>query len=121
MKPNRLKGKNIIVTGASGGIGGAISLEISRLGGNPIMHYNSNQAKVYELLDLIKNEGLSADTIQFDINNEQELKSKISGLKKKYNSIDGLVTSSSPLPAIANTPISSTAPKRFLSARKIRY
>ncbi|MDF4221060.1 SDR family NAD(P)-dependent oxidoreductase [Maribacter sp. M208] len=91
MKLNSLKGKNILVTGASGGIGSAISLKISQLGGNPIMHYNSNRNIVKTLLDEINKEGLLADIIQFDINNELELKSAIDELKKKYSKIDGLV------------------------------
>ena len=35
------------------------------------------------------------------------------------NNSEGLITCSSPLPVISNTPISSDAPKRFLTARNI--
>ncbi len=37
------KGKNILVTGASRGIGKAIAMMFAKAGGNVIIHYNKNQ------------------------------------------------------------------------------
>ncbi|MGF7028602.1 SDR family NAD(P)-dependent oxidoreductase [Sphingobacterium sp. HSC-15S19] len=86
-----LEGKTILVTGASGGIGSAISLTIARLGGIPIMHYNKNNDRIQSLREIIEREGLQADSIQFDLNDEKDVKFKISQLKSRYTTIDGLV------------------------------
>lgn len=86
-----LEGKTILVTGASGGIGSAISLTIARLGGIPIMHYNKNSERIESLRDIIEGEGQQADSIQFDLNDEKDVKFKISQLKSRYTTIDGLV------------------------------
>ncbi len=36
--------KTVLVTGASGGIGSAVALELARRGWNVALHYRSNQA-----------------------------------------------------------------------------
>lgn len=86
-----LDGKKILITGASGGIGLSISTIIARLGGIPIMHYNKNYKAIEaHVLDL-KKEDFIVDSIQFDINNEGDVREKIAQIKTKYTTIDGLV------------------------------
>lgn len=86
-----LTDKKILVTGASGGLGLAISKCIAELNGFPIMHYNCNEAEVNKCLEELKEKGLVGGSIQFDINNEAEVKLKIKQLKNEYGVIDGLV------------------------------
>ena len=43
------KGKNILVTGASRGIGKAIALMFANAGGNVIIHYNKNHKAAMEV------------------------------------------------------------------------
>jgi 3-oxoacyl-[acyl-carrier protein] reductase len=86
-----LKGRKILVTGASGGIGLAISKYIAESNGFPIMHYNKNDAIVSQCLNELKEKGKDGSSIQFDINNEADVKDKIKQLKNKYETLDGLV------------------------------
>jgi 3-oxoacyl-[acyl-carrier protein] reductase len=86
-----LKGKKILITGASGGIGKAVSKAIAHQGGLPIMHYNSNFGSIKGCLEELTSQGLTADSIQFNINDEDEVKRKIAELKKRHGTIDGLV------------------------------
>lgn len=91
MNPLDLKKKKILVTGASGGLGIVISKYIAQLNGFPIMHYNNNVNQVEQTLKELKEMGLDGSSIQFDINNESEVKEKIKQLKNEFGTIDGLV------------------------------
>lgn len=86
-----LSGKKILVTGASGGIGKAISICIAELNGYPILHYNNNEDKAIECQKTIQKMGYRSEIVKFDITNENEVKTIINGLKKKHGIIDGLV------------------------------
>ncbi|MCR8546420.1 SDR family oxidoreductase [Salipiger sp. P9] len=61
MSPERagisLEGKTVLVTGASGGIGGAIVRRIAALGGMPVIHYARNAAAAEALLSEIGGAG----------------------------------------------------------------
>ena len=65
MNSTDLTNKKILITGASGGIGKAISKAVAALGGTPIMHYNSNPDSINSCLADFKKQCLSADSIQF--------------------------------------------------------
>ncbi len=52
-----LSGMNVLVTGASGGIGAAIVESLAREGARPIIHYGSNERQARQLLDGIGGEG----------------------------------------------------------------
>lgn len=58
--PNRLEGLNILVTGASGGIGSAIVEEIARQGGFPLIHFGTNRQAAEQLLERIQGKGALA-------------------------------------------------------------
>lgn len=61
-----LNGQNILVTGASGGLGAAIVRRISQEGGRPIIHYGRDRAAAETLLAAIDGEGwiIQADLAQ---------------------------------------------------------
>lgn len=85
-----IKNKNIIVTGASGGIGGHIAKALYRNGANLIV-----VARNKEKLDQLKNELNATDerflSITADIANQNEIEKVIHLAFEKYLTIDGLV------------------------------
>lgn len=83
--------KIILITGASGGIGLAVSKCIAELNGIPILHYNKNEKNVIECMNELKTRGIECHSIQFDICNEQEVRDGIKEIKKTYGHLDGLV------------------------------
>lgn len=52
-----LAGQNVLVTGASGGIGRALVERIASFGGTPVIHYSRNRASAEELLASIGGTG----------------------------------------------------------------
>src|SRR6478735_1578979 len=50
----RLKNKIALVTGASGGIGGAIVLELAKEGADIILHYHQDEPAANEVADSIR-------------------------------------------------------------------
>ncbi len=82
-----LKNKNIFVTGATGGIGGAIIETLSLAGAN-IIATGSNQEKI----DKIKSKFKNIKTIKFDISNHKEIDKLVDQASDFFDGkIDGLV------------------------------
>ncbi len=63
--------KNALVTGGSGGIGGAICKKFASEGFHVIIHYNSNTAKANDILNEILSDGGSAEIMQFDVTSKK--------------------------------------------------
>jgi NAD(P)-dependent dehydrogenase (short-subunit alcohol dehydrogenase family) len=61
-----LKGKTIIITGASRRIGRAMALAVAKSGGNVIIHHNSSPDQAAATKKEIENIGRSAEIIQAD-------------------------------------------------------
>lgn len=87
-----LNGKNILVTGGSGGLGREICRNIANSGARPIIHFNSNPEPARELSqEILSSVGIEPICVGFDITQEDQVKEAISGLKKQIGKIDGLV------------------------------
>ena len=62
-----IKGKRVLVTGSSTGIGAALALELCRLGAGVAVHANSSVAAAQKIVDTIKNEGGTAVLVTGDV------------------------------------------------------
>jgi len=65
--------KYALVTGASRGIGRAISLALSEMGYPILINYNSNHNAAKETLKLIENQGGKGELLPFDVSNPVEV------------------------------------------------
>ena len=102
--PYSLKGKNILVTGASSGIGKAIAIECSKLGATVILTAR-NEVRLKETLDQL--EGNGHQTIVADITNEDDRKR----LADSIPQIDGFV---------CNAGITKRKPVSFVKEEELR-
>jgi 3-oxoacyl-[acyl-carrier protein] reductase len=81
--------KNILVTGASRGIGKAIAIKFAKAGGNVIIHYNKNHKAAMEVLSVLSPGNHSV--MQADLSDANQVSKFTMDCFDKYNRIDVLV------------------------------
>lgn len=86
-----LKGKNIIVTGATRGIGREIALTLAKNGSNLAINYRNLNSDLENLLNEIKSFGVDALAVKCDVSVLEEVNSFIEKVKSHYTTIDVLV------------------------------
>lgn len=86
-----LKGKNVIVTGATRGIGREIALTLAQNGANIAMNYRNLNSEVEDLINEIKSFGVNALAIKCDVSIAAEVDNFVKEVKAHYNTIDVLV------------------------------
>lgn len=82
--------KFVLITGASGGIGGAIALKLAEEGYSLYLHYNKNKRAIDQLLDGIHSYGGEYIPIQADLSTNNGYKK----MAKNIFSIDGIIHNS---------------------------
>ncbi|CAG9607446.1 3-oxoacyl-[acyl-carrier-protein] reductase [Pseudoneobacillus rhizosphaerae] len=87
----KLEGKVALVTGASRGIGREIALELARLGANVAVNYSGSEAKANEVVDLIKEMGRDAFSVQCDVSNSEDVTSMVKETIERFGKLDILV------------------------------
>ena len=69
--------KTILVTGSSRGIGRAIALELAAADYNLVLHYNSRREEAEQVGIEVRQHGVDARILQFDIGNRDEVAHKL--------------------------------------------
>jgi len=87
----KLENKVALVTGASSGIGKAISIELAKNGCNVIINYHSDKSKAKELMEYLKQYGTKPMIAKTDVSSKKEVQSMIKDIIKQYGKIDILV------------------------------
>lgn len=67
MQTEQLTGQRALVTGASGGIGAAISEELARRGAYLVLHYGRSGAQAERTLERVRNAGSDGRLVQADL------------------------------------------------------
>ena len=86
-----LKGKIVIVTGATRGIGKEIALTLAQNGANIAMNYRNLNSEVEDLINEIKSFGVDVLAIKCDVSITDEVDNFVKEVKSHYNTIDILV------------------------------
>ena len=73
----RFDSKNVIVTGASTGIGRATALEFARCGANVVLNYFHSKKEAEEAVDIITSEGGKAMAIKADVSDTSQVQNLI--------------------------------------------
>ena len=84
-------GKLVLVTGATGGLGKAISLEFAKSGYDVIINYHNHYEDAVSLEEEVKSYGVDTLLVKCDVSNEEEVKNMFDAIKNKFNHLDYLV------------------------------
>src|SRR5215813_11465491 len=91
----RLTGKNVLITGASSGIGQAIAIRFAREGANVAINYRSGaeQAAATEAMaKAARTNGHGREiTVQADVSNEEQVKHMIAKTVEAFGRLDVLI------------------------------
>jgi 3-oxoacyl-[acyl-carrier protein] reductase len=100
-----LKGKVALVTGASRGLGAAISIKLAQSGASVAVNYFRSPEKAESVAAQIRKAGGRAATIQADVRDEEQIKTLVEKVKTTLGPIDIVVPN-------------ATGPQPFLSIER---
>ncbi|WP_366596104.1 3-oxoacyl-[acyl-carrier-protein] reductase [Bacillus pumilus] len=86
--------KVAVITGASGGIGKAITESLAREKATVILTYKNNKESAENIRHEIIESGGKASVYQADVSEEQDVKRLFSAIKKEFGKIDILINNS---------------------------
>lgn len=83
--------KTALITGASGGIGGAAAVAFAKEGYNVVLHYNSNEQKANTVLQKVLEYGVEAQVFKADISDYAQAGQLVKFTLDTFGAIDALV------------------------------
>ncbi len=83
--------KVAIVTGASRGIGRAISLELARSGYFIVINYQNNIHAAEKTLEMVREYNSDGECVQFDVSSAEQTRIAIENITSRFDNIDILV------------------------------
>lgn len=98
MSELELRGKVAVVTGASGGIGGAIALAFANAGASVVAHFHRNQAAALEVVKQIESKGGRAVALGADLRSAEEVETLFRDAGAELGETDLLVNGSGSYP-----------------------
>jgi glucose 1-dehydrogenase len=91
----RLQGKNVLVTGASSGIGRAIAVRFAREGANVAINYRSGRDEARKTMEMARtvrsNSGGKEILVQADVSQEDQVRDMFAKALEAFGSLDVLV------------------------------
>ena len=92
---SKLQGKNVLITGASSGIGQAIAIRFAREGANVAINYRSGAEQAEETRCMARkartNGGGKEMVVQADVSEEAQVKTMVAKVIEEFGSLDVLV------------------------------
>ncbi len=91
MTHKSLEGKVALVTGASGGIGRAIALNLGAAGAKVVVHYNKSQQKAEQVMESVLATGVEARLFAANVSDAEQVQAMFQDIEKEWGSVDILV------------------------------
>ncbi len=83
--------KNVLITGASGGIGRALALVFARHGYGVALHYHAGESSARETAEEINFHGGNAEIFQADLSREEDVTALFDRAEKRFGFLEVLV------------------------------
>lgn len=109
MGSDEFKGKTVLVTGASGGIGRGIALGFAAAGAETVVHFHRNADRAEAVVQEIQSAGGSAYTVQADLTHPEEVTHCFETIWQRSGRLDVLVNNAGVY--LANALITEMAPE----------
>ncbi|MCA8987522.1 MAG: SDR family oxidoreductase [Planctomycetaceae bacterium] len=87
-----LSGKNVLITGASRGIGRGCAVEVARAGGNVAINYRSGEDLAREVAQEVESLGGKALLLPADVSDQSAVEAMIDKVASTWGSLDGFVS-----------------------------
>jgi NAD(P)-dependent dehydrogenase (short-subunit alcohol dehydrogenase family) len=91
-----LKGKHVLVTGGSRGIGRGIALKLAECGAKVAVHYYANEAAAKETLERVRKHGADGFLVQADVSRVEDVKRMLGEVRQRFGSLDVFVANARP-------------------------
>lgn len=85
------KGKRVLITGASRGIGAAVAKQLGALGAHVAVHYHSSDAPAEAVVKAINEAGGEAFTLKADVSQSSETKRLVDNAAERLGGLDVLI------------------------------
>jgi 3-oxoacyl-[acyl-carrier protein] reductase len=108
---NDLKGKVVLITGSSTGIGAAAAVAFGKLGARVAVHYNSSQGPAEEVLSRVKATGAQAILLKGDVLESAQCQRLVDETVKAFGRIDILINNAGAL--VQRVPIEEITDELF--------
>lgn len=92
------RGRSVVITGASGGIGSVTSRLFAEEGANITVNYFSSAERAEETVDAARSYGVEAFSVKADVANPKDVASMIKETMRKFGRIDVLVNNAAEHP-----------------------
>ena len=86
-----LKGRVVVITGASSGLGKAMGVRFGKEQANVVVNYLSNEDEAIEVLEEIKNAGGDGITVQGDVTKEDDVINLVQTAVKHFGTLDVMI------------------------------
>jgi len=86
-----LRGKVVLITGASRGIGRVTAIEVGREGGVVIVNYNKSREDAESLVRELRGMGVDALAVRADLSSEDDVRAMFRIIEDNYGVLHGLV------------------------------
>ncbi|HET8564251.1 MAG TPA: SDR family NAD(P)-dependent oxidoreductase, partial [Candidatus Binatia bacterium] len=86
-----LRGKVVLVTGASRGIGAAAARRLAAAGAAVVVNYHQNRERALEVLQEVENAGAAGMVFQADVTRKDQVEAMGQAVREKFSAIDVLV------------------------------
>lgn len=106
-----LKGKVVLITGASTGIGAACAREFGALGCKVAVHYNSSQEAAAAVAKAIEQSGGEALLVQGDLRRSEDCKRVVTQAVERFGGLDVLINNAGAL--VQRVPITELTDEIF--------